>query len=65
MTTTEKPTCKVIGRDGNIFAIMGAASKALSRAGKRDESKKMCDEVTASKSYDEALTIIQKYVDLE
>ena len=49
--------------DGNIFAVMGAASKALRRAGQEDEGKKMCDRVTSSGSYDEALSIILEYVD--
>lgn len=49
--------------DGNIFAVMGAASKALKRAGQEDEGKKMRDRVTSSKSYDEALSVILEYVD--
>ncbi len=54
-----------IVRDGNIFAIMGAARKALRRAGLRKEAEELLERVTASHSYDEALAIISGYVDLE
>lgn len=29
----DKPKCKLIGGDGNVFAVIGAVSKALKRAG--------------------------------
>lgn len=29
----KKPICKLVGTDGNVFAIIGAVSKALRRAG--------------------------------
>jgi hypothetical protein len=29
----DKPSVKLLGRDGNAFAIMGACSKAAKRAG--------------------------------
>lgn len=61
----EKPKCQLIGQDGNIFNLMGIASRALNRAGMRDESKEMCDRITSSKSYDEALGIIMEYVEDE
>ena len=34
-----KPKCKLVGEDGNIFNLMGIASKALKEAGLEDESK--------------------------
>ena len=50
--------------DGNIFAILGAARKALKRAGQRDKVEEMTTRVTSSKSYYQALAIIMDYVDL-
>ena len=32
-TTDKKPSVKLIGRDGNAFAIMGACSAAAKKAG--------------------------------
>jgi len=58
----EKPDAPLIGADGNIFALMGIASKTLKRVGMPDEAKEMCSRITGSGSYDEALGIIMEYV---
>lgn len=44
----EKPDCKLIGEDGNIFNLMGIASKTLKQNGMADEAKEMCSRVTSS-----------------
>ena len=61
----KKPKMPLIGQDGNIFAIMGRASRLLKNAGQSDKAKEMCDRVTASQSYSEALNIISEYVETE
>lgn len=60
-----KPNCKLIGEDGNIFNLMGIASRTLKRADQDDNASKMCKEVMVSNSYSEALSIIGNYVDIE
>ena len=60
-----KPKCKLIGEDGNIFNLMGIASKSLKKAGLKKEADEMIDRITKSKSYHEALTIIMDYVEVE
>ena len=60
-----RPKMQLIGQDGNIFAIMGRASRLLKNAGQCDKAKEMCNRVTASKSYAEALGIISEYVETE
>jgi len=60
-----KPRCHLIGTDGNIFALMGRVSKTLKKAGLKEEAKQMCDKVMASGSYDEALTILDEFVEIE
>ena len=62
---TQRPKMQLIGQDGNIFAIMGRASRLLKNAGQRDKAKEMCSRVMASKSYDAALTIVSEYVETE
>ena len=37
------PKMQLIGQDGNIFAIMGRASRLLKNAGQGDKAKEMCD----------------------
>ena len=61
----KKPKMQLIGQDGNIFAIMGRASRLLKNAGQSDKAKEMCDRVTASQSYSEALSIVSEYVETE
>ena len=34
-----KPKCKLIGEDGNVFAIIGRVSKTLKRNGQIDKVK--------------------------
>lgn len=60
-----RPKMQLIGQDGNIFAIMGRASRLLKNAGQSDKAKEMCDRVTASQSYSEALSIVSEYVETE
>ncbi len=61
-----KPTCKLIGEDGNIFNLMGIASRTLKRAGLPEQAKEMYNRITNdAENYDEALCIIMEYVDEE
>lgn len=64
-TEKQKKKCALIGEDGNIFNLMGIASRTLKRNGMREEATEMCNRITdGAKSYDEALCIIGEYVDI-
>lgn len=65
MNKPTKPTCKLIGTDGNVFAIIGKVSKTLKSSGLNEEAKKMQDRCFSAGSYDEVLQIIQEYVEIE
>ena len=60
----KKPDCKLIGEDGNIFNLMGIASRTLRQNGMAEEAVEMRDRIRASGSYDEALCIIGEYVNI-
>jgi hypothetical protein len=62
---THKPKCKLSESDGNIFALMGKATRALKDAGMRDQASALTKEVFACGSYDEALQTVMKYVEVE
>lgn len=62
---SDKPKMRLLGQDGNIFAIIGRASKLLKEAGLQDKAKEMYERVTSSGSYDEALHIVSEYVETE
>ena len=61
---SKKPKCPLIGQDGNIFNLMGIASKTLKRNGMYDEAKEMCSRITSLGSYYEALNVIGEYVEI-
>ncbi len=60
----KKPNCKLIGEDGNIFNLMGIASKTLRQNGMAEQAVEMRDRICASGSYGEALCIIGDYVNI-
>ena len=59
-----KPSCPLIGQDGNIFHLAGIASRTLKRNGMADEAAEMTGRVFSSKNYDDALNIIGEYVNI-
>ncbi|WP_350343236.1 hypothetical protein PRVXT_002528 [Proteinivorax tanatarense] len=60
-----KPKVKLVGENGNIFNLMGIASKVLTEAGKKDQADEMVGKITQSKSYDAALQVLMEYVEVE
>ncbi len=60
----KKLECSLIGQNGNVFNLMGIASKTLKENDMADEAKEMCERITSSGSYDEALCIISEYVEI-
>ena len=60
-----KPKCALIGEDGNIFNLMGIASQTLKRNGMEKEATEMRNRIrNGAKSYDDALMILQDYVEI-
>ena len=64
-TESKKPTCKLIGENGNVFALAGIVSKCLKRAGMSDKAKEFQEKVFDCGSYDEALQLMMQYVEVE
>ena len=60
-----RPKMKLVGQDGNIFSILGRASRLLKENGQPDQAKEMCDRVYQSGNYYKALNIISEYVETE
>ena len=60
-----RPKMELAGHDGNIFGILGRASRLLRGAGQQDQADEMFRRVTSSGSYEEALRIVSEYVDTE
>jgi len=62
---TEKPKCRLIGKDGNVFNIIGLVTQALERAGRKKEAEEFTDWAFIARSYDEVLILCSEYVDIE
>lgn len=51
--------------DGNVFAVIGAVSKTLKRAGQPDAAQEFRQKAFASHSYGAVLTLAQEYVEFD
>lgn len=56
---------QLVGQDGNVFNLMGVVIRALRENGFGDEVDDFVSEVTSSKSYHEALTVMMSWVDVQ
>lgn len=63
----KKPSCPLVGQNGNIFHLMGIAARVLRQNGMAAEAKEMQTRIMggACHSYEEALGIISEYVETE
>lgn len=62
MNTDNRPDAPLIGADGNIFNLIGIASRSLQQHGFQQEAAEMKKRVMSCHSYEEALNTITEYV---
>ena len=62
---TTKTTVELIGQDGNVFSIIGQISKALKRAGRREDAAEFTQRAFACGSYNEVLRLVFEYCEVE
>lgn len=63
----DKPKCNLIGANGNIFNLMGIASRTLRENDMPEKAREMGNRIMGGEagSYSEALGIIMEYVEIE
>ena len=59
----KKPIVKLVGTDGNVFALLGKCRQALKRVGEYEQAAELSARVMRAGSYDEALGLMLEYVD--
>ena len=59
-----KPTVKLVGENGNVFAIIGKVSEKLKRAGMTKEAAEFRTRAFSSGSYDDVLCLVSEYVEI-
>ena len=62
--TAAKPRCRLVGTDGNAFAVIGNVKRALERAGQQDRASEFVTKAMRSNSYDEVLALCFEFVDV-
>lgn len=64
--TNDKPDCPLIDADGNIFNLIGMASRTLREHGMTEQAKEMSKRITGGECHDyyAALNIIGEYVNI-
>lgn len=60
-----KPVCNLIGEDGNIFVLAARVSDCLKKAGLRDQAFDFKNKLVLCKSYEEALVLMEEYIEIE
>ncbi len=60
----QKPDCALIGQDGNIFNLVGIASRTLRQHGQQEQAMELTRRAFSSGSYGKALAIIGEYVNI-
>lgn len=62
----EKPDCELIGQDGNIYNLMGLATRTLKENGMEQQAEEMLQRITGGdcRDYYQALGIIGEYVNI-
>lgn len=58
------PKCKLVGTDGNAFAVIGNVVRCLQKAGLADKATEFKKATFACKSYDDLLVLCFSYVDV-
>ena len=62
---SSKPTVKLIGQDGNAFAVMGRVKQALKSAGADKEYIDQYISEATSSDYNHLLAVSMEYVNVE
>ena len=57
-------TVKLVGEDGNVFNLMAIVTREMKKHGYKHEVTEFIDEVTKCKSYNEALVVMIKWVNV-
>ena len=60
----DKPTCKLIGQDGNVFNIIALVRRTLIDAGDREKAHEFAEKAMDQHSYDDVLWLCDEYVDV-
>lgn len=61
----DKPTVKLVGEDGNVFAIICRVRKTLHQAGIPGAAEEFAEKAFQCSSYGEVLVLVMQYCEVE
>jgi hypothetical protein len=67
MSTPKFPnvTVRLVGENGNAFAILGRVMGAMKAAGVSDEDRQAFEAEATAEDYDQLLRVVMEWVDVE
>jgi hypothetical protein len=60
----QKPVCRLVGTDGNVFSIIARVSKTLKEAGLPERADEFTEKAFSAHSYNEVLLACFDYVEI-
>ncbi len=61
---SDKPRYRLRKTEKNLFVIAGRVSATLQKAGQHEKAKELADRLFQCNSYDEAIALMQEYVEI-
>jgi len=55
----------LVGKDGNVFAVIGEVRKVLKQAGRHEQAAELVKAAFRAKSYEKVLALCFRYVNVE
>ena len=59
-----RPECPLVGKDGNVFAVIGRVRAALRAEAMEEEAREFMDRAFKAESYDAVLRLCMEYVEV-
>lgn len=60
-----KPLCKLIGEDGNVYAIITKVKRVLHKEVSPEKGNEFVARAMSAESYSQVLSIVDEYVKIE
>jgi hypothetical protein len=60
----DKPRCRLIGKNGNVFNLIAIVTATLKKADMADKAKEFMEKAWHAGSYDNVLVLIMDYVEV-
>lgn len=60
-----KPNCRLIGKNGNVFNIIGIVAHTLKENDQGEKAKEFINRATAAHSYEDVLAMLREYINVK